>query len=129
VIAFSRLHEWSHDLDRLLVAGGFFLIRETMEVILCFSTGLPVSGENWVPTFAKRRRRKCQTSVTVATVDFPPPREMRCSMATVGGSPATTSMSGPLHLLDELTRVGRHGIEKATLSFGEKDVEGEGRFS
>src|SRR4051794_22190999 len=32
-------------------------------------------------------------------------------------------------LLDELPGIGRHAVEKTPLSLGEKDVEGEGRFS
>ncbi len=35
----------------------------------------------------------CFFPVTVATVDLPPPREMRCSMATVGGTPVMRSTS------------------------------------
>ena len=33
-------------------------------------------------------------TVTVATVDLPPPRVTRCSIATLGGTPSTRSTSG-----------------------------------
>ena len=36
----------------------------------------------------------CQISVTVPTVDLVPPRDMFCSIATVGGNPVRRSMSG-----------------------------------
>ncbi len=36
---------------------------------------------------------------------------------------------GLLQLLDELPRIRRHAVEKATLPLGKKDVEGEGGFA
>jgi hypothetical protein len=47
-----------------------------------------------VPSFTHSRRRKCHTSVSVATVLLRPPRLRRCSIATVGGMPYTASTSG-----------------------------------
>ena len=41
----------------------------------------------WMPSFTYSSRRKCQTSVVVATVLLRPPRDRRCSIATVGGMP------------------------------------------
>jgi hypothetical protein len=67
--------------------------------------------------------------VTVATVDLPPPRVTRCSMATLGGRPVIRSTSGFLELLDELPRVRRHAVEEPPLAFGKEDIEGEGRFA
>jgi hypothetical protein len=32
-------------------------------------------------------------------------------------------------LIDELTRVGVHGVEESTLTLGEEEVEGEGAFT
>ena len=40
-----------------------------------------------VPSFTYSKRKKCQTSVVVPTVLLRPPRESRCSIATVGGIP------------------------------------------
>ena len=44
--------------------------------------------------FGVEEAEEVEISVTVPTVDLPPPREMRCSMATVGGSPSMRSRSG-----------------------------------
>ena len=63
--------------------------------------------------------------MTVATVDFPPPRVTRCSIATVGGQAFDEIDVRFFQLLDELPRVGRHAVEKTALPFGEEDVEGE----
>jgi len=56
--------------------------------------GMPQSGQYWVPSLTKSRRRKCRSSVVVPTVERRPPREVRCSMATVGGMPRIESTSG-----------------------------------
>jgi hypothetical protein len=57
---------------------------------------------------------KFQSSVTVATVDFPPPWE---TLELVD--------LGFFQLLCELARVGGHGVEETPLAFGEEDVESE----
>ena len=46
------------------------------------------------PSRVNMGRRKWATSVTVATVDLRPHRLVRCSMATVGGTPVMRSTSG-----------------------------------
>jgi hypothetical protein len=58
------------------------------------ATATRQSGQCCVPSLEKRSRRNWWISVTVATVDLPPPRVMRCSMATLGGSPSIRSTSG-----------------------------------
>ncbi len=73
---------------------------------------------------------KFHSSVTVATVDLPPPWETRCSMATVGRK-ATCELVDfrSFQLLGELPGVGGHRVEEAALAFGEEDVEGKGGFA
>ncbi len=61
---------------------------------LCAFTGAPSFTQCCRPSFTHSRRRKCQTSVVVATVLLRPPRDSRCSIATVGGMPYTASTSG-----------------------------------
>ena len=46
-----------------------------------------------------------------------------------GRQPADQINIGFFELLNKLPRVGRHAVEKAALSFGEQDVEREGRFA
>ncbi len=61
---------------------------------LCGSIGTSQSGQCWVPSLTKSRRRKWWISVSVPTVLLRPPRLVRCSMATVGGMPKIASTSG-----------------------------------
>ena len=49
---------------------------------------------NWMPALAKRSRRCWATSVMEPTVDFLVPLVTRCSMATVGDMPWTSSTKG-----------------------------------
>ena len=60
----------------------------------CGSTAAPSCTQCCTPSLTYSRRRKCQTSVVVPTVLLRPPRERRCSIATVGGMPYTASTSG-----------------------------------
>ncbi|MNS82582.1 hypothetical protein D3C72_1163300 [compost metagenome] len=61
---------------------------------VCGCTAAPSCTQCWMPSFTYNRRRKCHTSVVVPTVLLRPPRDRRCSMATVGGMPYTASTSG-----------------------------------
>src|SRR3989344_6069107 len=61
---------------------------------VCGCTAAPSLVQCWVPSLTYSRRRKCHTSVVVPTVDLRPPRDRRCSIATVGGMPYTASTSG-----------------------------------
>ena len=61
---------------------------------VCGATAAPSWMQCCTPSFTYSRRKKCQTSVAVPTVDFLPPRDRRCSIATVGGMPYTASTSG-----------------------------------
>ncbi len=83
----------AHDAGR---GGRLQRLRKAMLSTLCGRTGLPSFTQCWMPSFTHSRRRKCQTSVVVATVLLRPPRDRRCSiLATVGGMPYTASTSGP----------------------------------
>ena len=68
--------------------------RATIASTLWGSIGTSHSGQCCVPSFTNSRRRKWWISVCVATVDFEPPRLVRCSIATVGGMPKIASTSG-----------------------------------
>jgi hypothetical protein len=57
-------------------------------------TSAPSCTQCCNPSLTHSSRMKCQTSVAVATVLLRPPRDSRCSMATVGGMPHTASTSG-----------------------------------
>ena len=67
--------------------------------------------------------------MTVATVDLPPPRVTRCSIATRRREAFDQIDIRFFQLLDELPRIGRHAVEKTALAFGEKEIEGDGRFA
>ena len=67
--------------------------------------------------------------MTVATVDLRLPRLRRCSIATVGGTPASRSTFGPRQHLHELARVGRQAVEVAALALGVDDVERQRRLA
>ena len=52
-----------------------------------------------------------------------------CSMEMAGLRPSMESTSGPLHLIEELARVGRERFHVAALAFGVDGVEGERGFA
>ena len=66
----------------------------TMLSGVCGATAAPSCTQCCTPSFTNSKRKKCQTSVVVPTVLMRPPRERRCSIATVGGMPYTASTSG-----------------------------------
>ena len=70
------------------------MICATMLSTVCGRTSAPSFTQCCTPSLTYSRRRKCHTSVVVPTVDLRPPRDSRCSMATVGGIPYTASTSG-----------------------------------
>ena len=80
------------DIDRVVETA--ITDRAAMLAALCGRTGVPSFVQCCRPSFTYSRRRKCHTSVVVPTVDLRPPRDRRCSMATVGGMPYTASTSG-----------------------------------
>jgi hypothetical protein len=92
---------------------------------LCAFTGAPSCTQCCRPSLTHSRRRKCQTSVVVATVLLRPPRLRRCSMATVGGMPYTASTSGRPGRLHDAARIGVQAFQVAPLPFVEQDVEGQ----
>ncbi len=69
---------------------------------------------------------KFQSSVTVATVDLPPPLGDALFDGDGGRQAGELVDLGFFQLLGELAGVGGHRVEEAALAFGEEDVEGEG---
>ncbi len=90
---------------------------------VCGSTAAPSCTQCWVPSFTYSRRRKCQTSVVVPTVDLRPPRDRRCSMATVGRNAPDGIHLGPARGLHDGARIGVQRFEVAALAFVEQDVK------
>ncbi len=65
----------------------------------------------------------------VATVDLSEPRVDALLDRDRGRDPRQPVERGPGQLLDELARVGRHGLHEPALALGEDDVEGERRLA
>jgi hypothetical protein len=92
---------------------------------LCAFTGAPSCTQCCVPSLTHSRRRKCHTSVVVATVLLRPAAAQALLDGHRGRDAVDRVHLGPPGRLHDAARVGVQAFQVAPLAFVEQDVEGQ----